>query len=134
MARTLGEKIAQLPAKRRAHVNARAAELIAEEMSLRDLRKALSRTQVDIARALGVGQDAVSRYEQRADMLLSTLRGYVRAMGGELELVARFPNRDPVRLRGLGDLSSDAPERSGQARGLERSRGLRTTPRSHANR
>jgi DNA-binding XRE family transcriptional regulator len=106
MGRTLSQKIATLPPKRRAKVRARAAELVAEEMSLQSLRKALNRTQVEVARALDVGQHAVSRYEKRTDMLLSTLQEYVRAMGGELDLVVRFPNRRPVRLRSLGQVRS----------------------------
>ncbi|HET8883545.1 MAG TPA: helix-turn-helix domain-containing protein [Solimonas sp.] len=105
MGRTLTEKMAQLPAKRRKRVEARAAELIAEEMSLRDLRKAMSRTQAEVAKSLKVGQDAVSRYEQRADMLLSTLQGYVQAMGGELDLIVKFPNREPVKLKTLGEIA-----------------------------
>jgi Helix-turn-helix. len=111
MARTLSQKIARLPAKRRAQVKARAAELIAEELSLQDLRKAMNRTQVELARTLNVGQDTVSRYEQRSDMLLSTLKDYVEAMGGELDLVARFPNRRPVRIKALRDLSDDTRTR-----------------------
>ncbi|HEY5754177.1 MAG TPA: helix-turn-helix transcriptional regulator [Steroidobacter sp.] len=111
MARTLSQKIARLPAKRRTRVKARAAELIAEELSLQDLRKAMNRTQVELARTLNVGQDTVSRYEQRSDMLLSTLKDYVEAMGGELDLVARFPNRRPVRIKALRDLSGDARTR-----------------------
>ncbi|MCC7249999.1 MAG: helix-turn-helix domain-containing protein [Lysobacter sp.] len=102
MTRTLADKLQQLPASRRKKVRARAAELIAEEMSLRDLRKALSRTQVDLAKALKVGQDTVSRYEQRSDMLLSTLQSYIHAMGGELDLVVTFPKRKPVKLKSLG--------------------------------
>jgi DNA-binding transcriptional regulator YiaG len=74
MGRTIRQKIARLPARRRTKVKARASELIAEEMSLQDLRKALNRTQVEVARTLKVGQDTVSRYEQRTDMLLSTLQ------------------------------------------------------------
>lgn len=105
MARTLADKIQKLPATRRKKVQARAAELVAEEMSLRDLRKAMNRTQVEVAKALKVGQDTVSRYEQRSDMLLSTLQGYVHAMGGELDLVVTFPNRKPVKLKSLGEVS-----------------------------
>lgn len=108
MGRTLTQKIASLPAKRRARVESRAAELIAEELSLRDLRKAMNRTQVEIAKTLNVGQETVSRYEQRTDMLLSTLQDYVRAMGGELDLIARFPDRGPVKVRALRDLGGAA--------------------------
>lgn len=108
MGHSIRQKIARLPAKRRANVNARAAKLIAEELSLQDLRKAMNRTQVEMAKTLNVGQDTVSRYEQRTDMLLSTLQEYVEAMGGELDLVARFPNRQPVKIKNLRDISTDA--------------------------
>ena len=87
---SLEDELAQLPAERRATVDARAALLIAEEMTLRDLRRAQGRTQVRLARELGVEQETVSRPEQRSDMLLSTLRGCVEAMGGELDLIANF--------------------------------------------
>ena len=50
---------------------------------------------------LDIGQDGVSRLEQRSDLLLSTLRSYVQAVGGSLELIARFPDRPPVTLAGL---------------------------------
>jgi len=103
MARTLADKLQQLPAARRRKVEDRATELVAEEMCLRDLRKAMNRTQVEVAKVLKVGQDTVSRYEQRSDMLLSTLQGYVQAMGGELELVVTFPDRKPVKLKSLGE-------------------------------
>ena len=113
MAVSVEDKLARLPAERRARIEARAAELIAEEMTLRDLRRALERTQVDLARQLGVKQETVSRLEQRSDMLLSTLRAYVAAMGGELDLVARLPDRPPVRLKTLADLApaTDAARR-----------------------
>jgi len=104
MASTLSQKIARLPARRRARVKARAAKLIAEELSLQDLRKAMRRTQAELAKALHVGQDTVSRYEARTDMLLSTLQEYVEAMGGELELIAKFPNRRPIKIRALREL------------------------------
>lgn len=92
MARTLDQILAGLPAKRRASIEKRASELA----SLKDLRQAFEHTQVDLARSLGVGQDTVSRIEKRSDMLLSTLRRYVEAMGGRLELVAQFPHRPPM--------------------------------------
>jgi len=71
--------------------------------ALKDLRLAVEKTQADLAQTLGVGQDTVSRLEQRSDMLLSTLRRYVEAMGGKLELVAQFPNRPPVVIDHLTD-------------------------------
>ncbi len=92
MARNLDQVLNSLPAERRAKIEDRAAELA----TLKDLRQAMQKTQEDLAAALHIGQDSVSRLEKRSDMLLSTLRGYVEAMGGKLELVAHFPNRPPV--------------------------------------
>jgi len=66
-------------------------------MSLRDLRRAHRLTQERIAETLGCGQDQVSRLDQRSDLLLSTLRGYVEARGGQLEIVAEFPDQRPNR-------------------------------------
>jgi hypothetical protein len=102
MAQTLKEVIAGLPAHERRKIKTRAAQLIAEEMSLQDLRKAIGTTQTAIAKRLKVGQDAVSKLETRNDMYISTLRGFVEAMGGELQLVATFPDRPPVRLDASG--------------------------------
>ncbi len=89
MARTLNQVLATLPVKRRAKIERRASELA----TLKDLRQAVERTQEELAASLGVGQDTISRIERRSDMLLSTLRRYVEAMGGKLELVAKFPDR-----------------------------------------
>ena len=88
------------PAERR-EVEDLAAEFIAEEMTLRELRKARELTQASVARELGISQDAISRLEQRSDLLLSTLRRTVEAMGGSLSLIARFPDRPPVELSGI---------------------------------
>lgn len=88
------------PAQRR-KVEARAAQLIAGEMTLRELRKARKLTQVRMARQLGITQDSVSRLEKRSDLLLSTLRKTVEAMGGNLSLVVEFPDRAPVVLSGI---------------------------------
>jgi len=118
MGRTLAEDLARLPAARQQKIERRAAELIAEEMSLRELRRALGRTQVKMAKDLNIGQHAVSRLESRADMLLSTLDRYIRKAGGRLSLVAEFPDRKPVRLRGLGEIA--APSRIGVIRKPDR--------------
>jgi DNA-binding XRE family transcriptional regulator len=88
---------------RRKKIEARAAQLVAEEMTLQELRQARKLTQVRMARALGITQDGVSRLEKRSDLLLSTLRKSVQAMGGTLSLVAEFPDRDPVVLSGIAD-------------------------------
>ena len=89
---------------RKARVEARAKELIAEELTLRDLRKARELTQAQLAKTLDIGQDQVSRLEQKSDMLLSTLASYVRAMGGDLRFIAEFPDRPPVSLANLADV------------------------------
>ena len=88
---------------RRKRIEARAAQLMAEEMTLQQLRQARKLTQVRMAKALGITQDGVSRLEKRSDLLLSTLRKAVEALGGNLSLVAEFPDRDPVVLSGLAD-------------------------------
>ena len=70
------------------------------EMDLRELREALRMTQEDMAAALKKNQSEVSRVERRDDFLLSTLKEYVHALGGELEISAHFGKRR-VRLRAL---------------------------------
>ena len=104
---TLKERLVRLPKTRRKRVEARAAALIAEEMSLQDLRRARKRTQVHVAKELGIKQENVSRIERRSDLLISTLRGYVQAMGGRLHLIAEFPDRPPIELSGLATLDRD---------------------------
>ena len=95
--------IARLDPDTRRRVEERAAELIAEEMTLRELRKARQLTQARVAAELGISQDGVSRLEQRSDLLLSTLRKTVEAMGGSLSLIAKFPDRPPVELAGIAE-------------------------------
>jgi hypothetical protein len=105
MARTLEEIMAALPERRRAKVEARAAELIAEEQTLQDLRRAMKKTQSAVAKKLKIKQENVSRLEGRADLLISTLEQYVSALGGKLHFVAEFPDRPPVRIRRIGSLA-----------------------------
>ena len=104
MAKKLDDVMAPLPASRRAKIERHAQDLA----SLKDLRQAVEKTQEDLAEVLGVGQDTISRLEQRSDMLISTLRRYVEGMGGTLELVAQFPNRPPVVI---DHLAKDKPSR-----------------------
>ena len=99
MARNLDQILDVLPTGRRAVVEHRAAELA----TLKDLRQAMIKTQVDLAATLHIGQGSISRLEKRSDILLSTLRGYIEAMGGKLEIIARFPNRPPVTIEHLAD-------------------------------
>ena len=81
------------PRKQQQAIKKRTAELIAEEATLRQLREARERSQVEMAKKLHINQAAVSKLERRTDMYLSTLRGFIEAMGGKLEIVARFPNQ-----------------------------------------
>jgi DNA-binding XRE family transcriptional regulator len=110
MSVNIRSKIRKLNAVQRKKVKERAAELIAEEMSLRDLRKARKLTQARVARTLGITQDSVSRLEKRSDLLLSTLRKTVKAMGGNVRIVAEFRNRAPVLLSELS--GHNAPRKS----------------------
>lgn len=101
MPTNVNDIIKKLSPAQRKRVEARAAQLVAEEMTLRELRHARKLTQVRIAKTLGITQDSVSRLEKRSDLLLSTLRNTVKAMGGKLSLVAEFPDRGPVILSGI---------------------------------
>ena len=76
----------------------------AEGMMLHELRQTYKLTQVRMAKVLGISQDGVSRLEKRSDLLLSTLRKSVEAMGGNLSLVAEFPDREPVVLSGIAEV------------------------------
>lgn len=101
---------------RRKRVAARAAQLVAEEMTLQELRRACRLTQVSMAEALGTSQDGISKLEKRSDLLLSTLRKTVEAMGGRLSLIAEFPDRNPVVLFGIGEVGLDPKPPGGQRR------------------
>lgn len=107
MPRTLDDKLQNLPEKRQKKIQQRADDLIAEEMALRDLRKALNQTQKTLSKKLGMEQDGISRLENRSDMLISTLTKYVNAMGGTLSLTAEFPDRPPVKIKSLQDIHSN---------------------------
>jgi hypothetical protein len=103
VARNVDDIIKGLSAAQRKKVEARAAQLVAEELTLREIRKARKLTQQKIAKSLRIGQEGVSKIEKRSDLLISTLRSYVEAMGGQLSLVAEFPDREPVVLSGFAE-------------------------------
>ena len=109
MAIPLEKMLQKLSPGERAEVEALAKTLVEEELTLRDLRRAQHLTQVQLAEVLGLEQDNVSRLERRADMLLSTMSSYVKAMGGNLKLIAEFPDRSPVTIRLIDLLESTAP-------------------------
>ncbi len=106
MAKTLNEMMERLSPQRRARVAARAKTLIAEEVALVELRRAKALTQKKIAATLGIGQEGVSRLEKRSDLLISTLRDYIEAMGGRLRLIADFPDRPSVEVSGLAAIAA----------------------------
>jgi transcriptional regulator with XRE-family HTH domain len=112
----------EMSSVRRRKIKARAAEILAEEMTRQQLRRARKLTQVRLAKKLGLTQDGVSRLEKRTDVLLSTLRGYVEALGGKLSLVAEFPDRGPVILSGIAEEES-APKPNGRKRTPAHARG-----------
>jgi len=104
MGRTREEIMADRPAARRARIEARAAELAAEVEGLKALREIAGRSQEQIARSLGVKQPSVLKMERQADLYLSTLRRFVEAAGGTLELRVELPGKGVLRLTGMGDI------------------------------
>src|SRR5712691_2572862 len=107
--KTLEQRMKQLSVARRRNIETRAAQLVAEEMSLRALRQAHKLTQQRMAQSLGITQDGISRLEKRSDLLISTLRSYVKAIGGRLSLVVEFPDRQPVVLSGIAEIATERP-------------------------
>jgi DNA-binding XRE family transcriptional regulator len=106
MTRNVNDIIKSLPVRRRRKIEKRAAALVAEEMTLQELRRARAMTQVHLAKNLGVAQKQVSEIEKRTDMHISTLRRSIEAMGGKLSLIAEFPDRKPVVLSGISSLDA----------------------------
>jgi len=99
------EFMERFTADERAEIEAHAQTLIAEEMSLRELRKAMGKTQSQLARKLKKPQATVSRMERQSDMLISTLDKVVHALGGRVRIMAELPGRKPLLLTGLADLA-----------------------------
>ena len=100
----MAKKFSELQAKMSPAAKAEAARVAAElrkELPLHQLRQALKLSQEKVAEELGVTQAAVSRLEHRPDLFVSTLRRFIEAMGGELEVRAHFPT-GTVTLADLG--------------------------------
>ena len=100
---SLEEMLARETEEMRASVKQMTAELIAEELNLRQVRRLRKLTQVRLAKKLKIGQEGVSRIEKRSDLYISTLRNYVEGVGGKLKLVVELPDWPPVLLSGLGE-------------------------------
>jgi transcriptional regulator with XRE-family HTH domain len=107
--------LGRLPAGRQARINLRAAQLIAQEVGLSELRKAKRVTQEQLAKRIGGRQVYISRFEKRSDVRLSKLREYVEALGGDLELMVTFPDRSAYTLGGYKGREEPSPDRSRRA-------------------
>lgn len=103
---TLDEIINEMPKERRALIYQRARE-IRDELDLRELRRLRKLTQARLSKKLKIGQEGISRIEKRSDLYLSTLRSYVKGVGGELTLMVKFPDSPPVILTGLGESAGE---------------------------
>jgi len=106
MGRTLSEMIYSLPQQRHEKINARYREI--KDESLRKLRKVAGKAQAQIAATLKIKQPSIFKIEKQTNMYLSTLRSYVEAVGGELDLVVRLPPHRAMRLYRLGEVLSGA--------------------------
>lgn len=96
---------------------AKIKQWVEEELAkipLAEVRQARRMTQVRLAEVLGVNQGAISKLENRSDMYLSTLRSYIEAMGGQLEIRAVFPEGE-MMLERFGDIERDGPGKRGEA-------------------
>jgi len=111
MAKKFSDLRARMSPKARAQSEAMTAKLL-KEMPLQELRQALDLTQQQVAETLNIEQAAVSKMENQTDMYLSTLRRFIAAMGGQLDIVARFPE-GTVRITQFGHGDEDAPRARG---------------------
>lgn len=93
MSKKFADLKARMPADAQARVDARVKESM-HEMALNELRQARGLSQKALAEKLKVQQPSIAKLESRTDMYISTLREHIRALGGELDIVARFPEGD----------------------------------------
>ncbi|MEX2352900.1 MAG: XRE family transcriptional regulator [Gammaproteobacteria bacterium] len=103
MAHKFNELRQRLPAEVRARAGRRTEKMLGE-LPLHELRRAREFSQHELAEILQVQQAGISKLERRTDIYLSTLRRYIEAMGGELEITARFPD-GAVRIQRLGEIA-----------------------------
>ena len=108
MGRTHEEIMASLPKERRERIEANAAEMIREVEGRKALRKLAARCQDQLMHSLGVKQPSVLKIERQTDLYLSTLRRFVEAAGGTLELRVELPGTGVMRLTGMGELNASA--------------------------
>lgn len=115
MAVNFKDFLADLPPERRGAIKAMSDQMMAEEVTLAELRKLLKKTQSGVARRMNVRQPQISRLERRPDILVSTLSDYVEAMGGSLRIVVSIPGHDDLRLH-LGCKAARAKAAAGKGR------------------
>ncbi len=106
MARNFKELRAKMSPESQARVEERVQQTL-RQMPLEELREARELTQTQLAQVLQVSQGAVSKVERRADMYISTLRSYVRAIGGDLQIRAVFPEGE-VLINQFEDLAKSS--------------------------
>lgn len=106
MGRSLDDIMDSLPAERQERIKDRAAELRAEVEGLKALRKLAARSQEQIAQSLGIKQPSVVKIERQTDLYLSTLRRFVEAAGGTLELRIELPGSGSFTLTGIGEIET----------------------------
>jgi len=102
MAKKFSELRNRMSPEARGRAKAKAKAMLAE-MPLQELRQARGLSQQQLANLLDVQQPAIAKLERRTDMYLSTLRQHIEALGGELEVVARFPD-GAIKIRNFSDL------------------------------
>ncbi|AVO54536.1 MULTISPECIES: XRE family transcriptional regulator [Pseudomonadaceae] len=105
MAKKFAELRAKMAPEAQARVEAKAQELLAE-MPLNELRQARGLSQKVLAEVLHVQQPSIAKMEKRTDMYISTLRSHIEAMGGQLDVIARFPDGS-VKISNFSDIESD---------------------------
>ncbi len=106
MAKKFSQLIDKIPAPAAERAQAKAQAMLAE-MPLNELRQARGLSQKMLADVLHVQQPSIAKIEKRADMYISTLRSHIEAMGGELEVVARFPDGN-VKISNFSDIAGPA--------------------------
>ena len=100
---SLAEAIARQPPEMRKQIENLVVQLRAERATMREIRERQKIAQVERAAELGIGPESVARIERRNDALVSTIREAVEAMGGDLHIIAEFPDRRRVELSGFGE-------------------------------
>lgn len=117
---SLDDVLSELPVDSQAHVEAEAERMYEDYMTLQQLRKAHEMTQVALSEKLGKQRATIAQMEKRSDLMISTLRDHVEALGENLSLQVEFPGHRPAHLQALGDLD-EPPTRAARSGATDRS-------------